>query len=175
MTVRYLGELTLGGVVPGAAMLSAAGTAGINAALPDLQSRLAGLLAFKPTPVSFTAQIATLKDMIAGIEATIAVGLPAPGVSTQLAAIAELVAALQSQVGALNAQLSVIANLQAALGAAGIHAYAYEGAAGSLAAELGGAVGSSPGISPADVAHALALVTTVPATWAAMSSLLRVA
>jgi hypothetical protein len=174
MSTTYLGSLTVGGVLPGGVALGAAGVAGINAALPSLLEQLEGLLSFAPTPISLTAQISTLEAMITGLNAAITLGVMPPSLDTQIAGIAALIAALSSVVGGINAQLALITSFQAALGAAGVHAIAFEGPVANLGVELTGRLAAVPGLSPGDAAHALTLLTTVPATWAALAQLMKV-
>lgn len=174
MTTQHLGELTLGGTMPGASAAGIAGVAGINAALPTLQDQLASLLSFAPTPVSFAAQITGLQAMITGLQASITLGLVPPSLSTQLAALAAMIAALQLQISGINAQLTIIADFQNALGAAGVHAIAFQGAVSDFGGELAGRLSTVPGLAPGDPSNALVLLTTVPATWAAMAQVLKV-
>lgn len=171
MTVSYLGSLTVGGALPGVSAGVTAGVAGIDAALPDLVSRLAALQSFAPSPVSFTAQLGTAKLLVGSLEKAIALGLPAPSIAAQIAAVTALVTDLLASVNAVNAQLSILHTLQTRLAAAGVHALAFGGAAGALGAELETAVGALPGVAPGDDAHALVLFTTTPATWAALAAL----
>lgn len=175
MTTTYLGSFTVGGMMPGAAAVGVAGAAGINSALPDLLSRLASLQGWSPGAITIAAQITQLQAMITALNAQLTLGVQPPSIATQLAQLAQIIADLQAQIAGLNAQLSIIADFQAALGAAGVHLVAYEGAVGTFAPELAGRLMVVPGLNPADACHALALVTTVPATWAALASVLKVA
>lgn len=175
MTTTYLGSLTLGAALPGGAAVAAAATGGINAALPTLTDRLTALLAFSPTPVDFASRIAMLEAMIAGLKASMTLGLTPPSVVGQLADIAALIASLRAQIAGLQAHLAISMALQSAFGAAGVHALAFEGPAASFGPEVMARLAEVPGISPADHAHAIALLTTVPATWAAMAQLFKVA
>jgi hypothetical protein len=174
MTATYLGSLTLGGALPGGVLVGAAGVAGINGALPTLLDQLTALTAFAPTPVSFSAQIAGLNAMITGLQLSITAGLVPPSVDLQLAELAAMLAALQAQISSIQLQLEIVTDFQSALGAAGVHAVAFEGVVGALAGDVGSVLAAVP-ISPIDTAHAVVLVTTVPATWAAMAQLFKVA
>lgn len=173
--ITYVGNLSIGGAVPGAASAAIAGVAGINAALPDILARIAALQAFAPQPVSFVAQLALAQSMVSSVQAGIALGIPVPSIAAQIAAIAALVAELLAAVSAINVQLGIVTDFQALLGAAGLHLYAYAGQTGSLGPELSAALATGiPGGSPTDSAHALVMVTTVPATWTAMSHVFKV-
>lgn len=174
MTTTYLGSLSIGGVMPGANAIGIAGAAGINSALPNLASQLASLLAFTPQPVNFAAQISQLQTMITAIQLGVTLGLQPPSIASQLAAIAAMIAGLQAQISGLNAQLELIADFQGLLAAAGVHAYAFTGPVGNLSGELGARVDTTPGISGGDAGNALVLLTTTPATWAALSQIVQV-
>lgn len=166
MTVTALGSLTVGAAVPGVGVAVTAGVAGINAVLPDLESRLAMLLALPPTSPSFTAQIETATQIIASAQAAITLGLPLPDISSALAAA---LAALQALVSMVQAQLSAIVALQSPLTVAGVGAYVFDGPRDQLGYELGQAIG--PGNAHA---NALLLVTLDPVAWAALSAIVRV-
>lgn len=174
MTTTYLGSLTVGGVMPGAAAVGVAGAAGIGAVLPDLTSRLASLLAWSPTPITLAAQIGQLEAMIGALQAQLTLGVAPPSLATQLANLAAIVAGLEAQIAGVNVQLDIITDFQALLGAAGIHALAFAGLAGALGSELDARLASVPGLGPGDTANALVLLTTVPATWTALAQLLKV-
>ena len=173
MTATYLGSLTIGGTMPGAAAVGVAGAAGINSVLPDLLAEIEALLAWAPTPITFDAQLATLEAMITGINASITLGVPPPSILGQIANVAALVASLQGQVASLEAQLSIITAFQASLAAAGVHLVAYAGPVSSFGVEVQARLAAAPGLSPSDVCNALAFLTTVPATWAALATILK--
>lgn len=175
MTVTYLGSLTVGDANPGAVAISAAGAAGINGALPDIQARLAALLAWTPSPVSFEAQLTLVQGALASIQASIALGLPVPDIGAQVALIQAQIAALIAAIAAVEAQLAIILDFQALFGASGVHAYAYAGQVANLGSEISAETsGGLPGGSGTDSANAIVLVTTVPATWTALAQLLKV-
>jgi hypothetical protein len=175
MTTSYVGEFTIGGAVPGALAGVSAGIGGVNAALPDLQARLAALLAFQPAPISFAAQLSLAQATLSGIQLAIASGITPPDISAQLAAIAALVADLAAAVAGIDVQLTILSNLQTLLAAAGLHVYAFAGATNAAGGELTTALsGGVPGGAPTTAANALVLVTTVSATWAAMQGVFEV-
>lgn len=169
MTITSLGSLSVGAAVPGAATAVAAGTLGINTALPDIMARIEALLAFHPTPITFTEQLSLAQQTIASIQAGIALGLPIPSIELQIANMAALVADLQGQLIAINAQLAILAALQPQLLAVGIAAYAFDGTRSNLGSELAAAIG--PGSMHA---NALALVVTDPTVWLALSAIVKV-
>jgi hypothetical protein len=175
LTVAYVGSLSIGDAVPGAATVAAAGVAGISAALPDITARLEALAAFAPLPVDFTAQLVLAQQMLASVQLGISLGIPVPSIAAQIAAIVALVAELSAALAAINAQLEIIVDFQALLGAAGIHAYAYAGDTDQLGPELTAELAAGvPGGAASDPANALVLVTTLSATWTAMGSVFKV-
>lgn len=77
-------------------------------------------------------------------------------------------------IASLNAQLSALAGILAALGTAGIYLYQYSGTADSLGTSIQSVVGSGlPGGAPTDHVDALCLVASTPAAWAAMQTVLK--
>ncbi len=172
MTVTYLGSLTTGAAIPGAAALAAAGTAGINLALPDIEARLAGLLSFTPTPIDLTANLAVAQQVVASLQLSLSLGITPPDISAQLAIVAALVADLTASVVSVNAQLAIIAGFD--LGAAGIHAYTYAGQANQLGSEFSTELsGGFPSGAPTDATNAVLLATTIPATWSVLQTFLK--
>lgn len=175
MSVDYLGSLSIGDAVPAGLAASVAGVAGINLALPDIQARIDSLLAFSPGAVDFAAQLALANQIVLGIQAAISGGLTPPSIAVQIAQIAALIAELLATVTAINVQLGIVVDFQALLGAAGVHGYAFDGDTDQLGPELTTELaGGVPGGGPTDHANAVVLVTTVPATWAAMAQVFKV-
>jgi hypothetical protein len=173
--ITYLGSLSIGGVLPGAAAATVAGMAGINAALPDILARLDALAAFAPQPVSFSAQLGLANQMVTSVQAAISLGLPIPSIAAQLAIVGALVSDLLAAVSSVNAQLEILADFELLLGTAGVHAYAYAGDTGDLGAEFASELsGGTPGGAAGDAANALVLITTIPAVWAAMGEVFQV-
>ncbi len=160
MSLTYLGSLSVGVIAP-----SVAGTIAVT--LPHLIAQLDGLAAavaqLNASPPTIAASLTFANDMVASITAAIALGVQVPTLSVQLAAIAAFVATL-------SAEVAVLLGYQAALGSAGIHAYAFAGQANGL----GPAIPSTfPGGSPTDAVDALLLVTAIPASWAALGVVLK--
>jgi hypothetical protein len=175
MTIVHVGELSIGGAVPGASAAVDAGVAGINGALPDITARLGALAAFSPLPVDFAEQLTLAQSIVVSVQSGIALGLPVPSIADQIAQVSALVAELLATVTAVNAQLSIVLAVKSLLTAAGVSAYAYtglvNGLGGDVAAELAGGL---PGGSPTDPCNAVVLVTATPETWDAMSSFFKV-
>lgn len=176
MTTAYLGSISVGGSIPGASAGITAGIAGITSALDNLLAQLAALQAFVPVPLDFAAQLTLAQSMVTAIIAAQAAipPLPIPDIAAQIAIIAAQVAALIAQIAGIQANLAVLTDLAAPLAAAGVHGYAFDGDAGDFGAELDSAIGATPGISPADHSNAVVLLTTVGATWDAMSLVFKV-
>ena len=169
MTITAIGTLDLSTAIPGAALGASAGLTGINAALPDIEARLAALLAFTPTPVDFTAQLTLAQSIVASIQSGIALGLPVPDISAQIAAVAALIAELTALIALANAQITVLLDLQVTLSAGGVAAYAYDGTVANFGAEFDAELGGSGAHG-----NALVLLTVIPGTWSAMSAVLKV-
>lgn len=127
--VQHVGALTIGAIVPVALTATAAATAAINASLPSLQARVAGLVqlaaSLQLTPPSLSANLTAAADLLASLQAAVTLGLP--GVEFQVAGVATLLATLQVQVAALEASLSLIAGIEATLGGAAVHLYSLTG------------------------------------------------
>lgn len=172
MTITSLGELSVGATVPGAASACAAGDLGINLALPDIEARLSALadvIAHPPLPIDFSAQLTQAVSIVASIQSCITLGITPPDMSAQIAAFTALMAELEASVLSINAQLTVIADLTAALAAVGVELYAFEGPADTFGGELTVAIG----VDFAPV-NGLALVVHDPATWTALSQIMKV-
>lgn len=162
MTVTYLGSLTVGDAMPGA-------VAAMDATVPDLQARMAALATFAPSTGTFAANLQLANDIAASVQAAITAGITPPSASAQLAAVAALVAELE-------ASLSFALEIVEAFGVAGIHAYRYTGQAGNLGTEFQAELsGGFPGGASSDATDGVLLATTVPAAFAALAKLLKVA
>lgn len=156
MSATYLGGMTVGGACAGA-------EAGIALAATDLQAKISALLAFNPQPVSLTAQLELAQAALASINAAIAIGLPMPDISAQIAIVL-------AQLGILQSQLAALAALQAAFAVGGLHVYAAHSDAINLAADFGTLI-------PADghlvgATDALLIATNRPEAWVALGAIL---
>jgi hypothetical protein len=166
--ITVLGSLSLAVALPGAAVAADAGVSGINGALPDIQARIDALTAFAPSPISFTADIATANAIIASINATITAGLSPPDIASQIAQIAALLAELTAIATAVQTSLNLIIAFQAELATGGVAGYAFDGAQNVLGSELATALGGSTAH-----ANAVILVTQSPSTWLAMQAIFK--
>lgn len=160
MSLVYLGSVSLATAVPLAFEVDAA-------TIPKLEAEVAGLVAAQADlnlhPPSITASLALAQQLVAGIQAAIALGVEEPSLSVQLAALAALLVTVE-------ADLAVAVSLQTALAAGGVHLYAYTGPANGLGPSI---PDHFPGGAPTDAANALIFATTTPATWAQMQLLFK--
>lgn len=164
MTLAYVGEIDMTAVLPGVA--AALGTAKIA-----LEAQIAALVGFKAqVSLSFTDQIGILLQAKAALEAAIALGLQPPSLAAQIQITAQVATALQLQ-------LQVILDLFTLFANAGIHVWAYDGAANGLGPALTTALtgGLPSGAGAAEHVDALVLATSIGATWTAMGKVFKTA
>jgi hypothetical protein len=162
MTITHVGSLTLGGAMPGAVAVSVASQA-------DIEARLAALLSFTPTPVDFTVSLTLAIQTLASVQAAMVAGITPPSIDLQIALIL-------AQIAELTASLSIIATFGGYMAAAGIHVYAYDGTVGNMAVDLDSQLfdGVPGGTGAGQHCNALVLLTTVGASWTAMSNVFQV-
>lgn len=146
MSFTFQGQVTLGGTLP--LVLSANASA-----LAEAQAKLTGALAAQAqiaiSPPTIATQIDALLAAIAALE------VAPPGVALDASAIATAIAEIQ-------ATISALVGLNAALGQSGVHLYTWAGPAGEAVP------GGIPGAGSQQAAFGVYLLTTVPATWSAM-------
>lgn len=130
----------------------------LASAYADLQARVTAMLAFNPAPIDFSAQLQIAVQMQENLQAAIDIGLPAPSIAAQIAIMKALVASLE-------AQLSIILNIQNAMLVEGVFAYAYSGPTDGLGPSIPAAL---PGGSGSEQTYALIFATATPACWGAM-------
>lgn len=179
MTAVYVGSLTIGAAVPGAATSAQAGFDGIDAAFPDLQARVDALvaevaaLATMPPLPSFADMLARAVELQASITLAMATpGLPPPpSIAGAIAALNALLADLTAMSVDLNAKLDGIVAFQTLLAGAGVHVIATDGALSGIGADIQGCVNTSVGSGHA---NAIALITTDALTWSKMSAVFKV-
>ncbi len=167
-TVRELGEVTLGDVLPGLAVARAALQLTGGIALAEVQAKLAGLInvqaALTLPPLPGAAIIGAAQVLLA-LEANI--GLAAP--TLQLAGTVALVAQLNLLLGQIRAQLA----LDFGLNIGGIAAYSYEGTADALGSSLASVTSAGlPGGGPSDQCYAVVLAASTPTARAAIRAAL---
>jgi len=166
MTLRYLGELSLGQAMPLAALVNAALVGAVGVGIGQLRAKLEGLarmqVALTVGPPTIAATIEGAIKTVARLEASIG----GPVITLQVAAIVALIGELTAQIGVLNAQLA----LQFPLGG-NVHLYSFDGRASELGPQLTSATaGGFPGGAPTDHANALVIATVEPATWLSMQA-----
>lgn len=136
MTVQLHGSQTLGQAVPLAATAAATATVALTQAMAPLQARVTGLLSLQVslalTPPSFADAIAKAQALIQALIA--AAALPLPSVDVQAAGVAALLLELGAQLAALEASLSLVAEMP--LSTPGIYAYSMSGPIAPTANEL---------------------------------------
>lgn len=164
MTITALGSITIGDSVPGT--LDA-----LLAASADLNQRIAAYADFRVAvvPPSLAADIALCESLLVGLQLNFTLGIQPPSIALQFELMATALALLQ-------AQLQIIKDLFGLFGTAGLHLYRYAGAVNAFGGELATELASGlPGGAGGDAANALVLITTIPATWAVMAQVFKVA
>jgi len=179
MTLRVLGEVSVGELLPVGVAAAAQIDASLAVAIPQVTADLE--LAADVT-ASLEAQVAVPTDPTQALTAALALFTSGQLAASLTAGIGELgaslsadlslnlakLSALRAALAALEQGLRFSADLKAGLAMPGIEAFAYEGAVDALAGELGEALGGD-----AQGAQALVLVVRSPAAWAALSALVR--
>lgn len=158
MALTYLGELTVGGLMP-------ALTAAQAAALAELQGKLAGIVRVQASLTIKPPALAASIEAVAKVGAALALAIDGPTVSLQLTALGALVASLEAQIAAL---------VGLPLGTAGIHAYAWLGRTQDFGPALTSALtGGLPGGNAGDETQGLVLAAREAASWSALSACMR--
>lgn len=152
--ITYLGNISIGGCIPGV-------PAALAVSLNNLEAQIAALLAFTPGQVNFAAQLALAEQILASVQASIS--LVPPSIALQISLIAGLLAALR-------AQLQIILTLKDLMATAGVDAYSYDGRVDALGTELQAEIGLGlpSGGNGATHCNAVVLITSLGATWGAM-------
>lgn len=148
MSLTYLGQISAGAAVPGAGIA-------ISAAIPDLEARIAALLAFQPAEITLAAQLDLALALVAMLQEAITLGIVPPGIAAQIAAVLALL-------GELQAKLTLIQGIVGLFARAGIHAYTYTGGAAAFgSAMLTELAGGFPGGGPADATAAIVIAANI--------------
>lgn len=152
--ITYLGSYSVGGLMPSMVSMFA-GT------ISNLRSQLNGALRVNG---SLTVNLPSLDARIAAVgRVAAALALQPPGVRFNIGANVSVIALLQ-------AQLALIAELQAAFGSAGVEAFVYDGPANSAGSEIAGAIAGGSGGLVGEHIDALVFATKYPATFTAMGT-----
>lgn len=160
--LTYVGSLGLSAAVPAVATVFAS-------AIAELEGRIAALSAAVPSFTPPSVQLALAKQIVAAIEANIALGITPPSIDLQIGLFLALIAELQ-------ASLQIVLDIKNLFAAAGVHVYVYDGDAGDFGTELDAELvaGFPGGSGPTQHANAIILATTITATWSAMSQVFQV-
>jgi hypothetical protein len=96
-------------------------------------------------------------------------GITPPSIDIQIALIL-------AQIAELSASLAIIVEFGGFMAAAGVHLYAYNGTVSNMAVDLDGQLfdGVPGGTGGGQSCNALVLLTTIGATWTAMSGVFQV-
>src|SRR5262245_42943256 len=119
MALVYLGSLSVGTINHALGLALASAVPRINAQLAAFAQAVASLTL---TPPTIAGNLAIAQSLVATLQAQIALGIQVPTAAAQISIINGFIAALTIELGALGFPL----------GAAGIHAYAFDGQAQDL-------------------------------------------
>ena len=141
----------------------------LGVGLAGLESQLAALANWKPSvSISFAAQIELCQQIIASLQAALALGIQPPTIEVQINIMVAVVAALK-------ASIQLMLDFQTLLASGGVFAYAWDGPVtamgAAITAQLAGGFPDGSGVSHA---NAIILGTSVSATWTAMGGVFRV-
>lgn len=164
MSLVYVGELTIGDLLPGIAIPFIQAVGDLQARLDACIAAMAQITVGMP---SLSLQIQLALDIIANLQAAIAVGITPPTVSVQISVMVALIAQLE-------AELAIMLGIP--FSTAGVHVYAYDGTVGAFGGEVTTALsaGVPGGAGPGQHCDAIVLATVIPTTWAALSLVFKV-
>lgn len=156
MTTEVVGSFSVGGLIPGALVAYGAVEGNLNGQLAA-QGNLKLSLVAGPPSVAAAAQVA----------ANVVLAVTTPTFGIALSANLDAIAIIQ-------AQLAALAGIFAALGTAGIVLLTSDTTLAALGGEITTAVaGGIPGAVPSNSVHAITLIATTPAAWAALAQILK--
>lgn len=182
MTAYYIADTSIGGAVPAAMTSVQLGVDGIGLAVPDIEARiasllatLAGLAAMPPFP-DFPSMLVKANALAAQIGIAIATpGLPPPpSLSTAIAALTALLTDLTTAITDINGKLTAMAAFQTLMANAGVHVITYDGPRSNFGGDVQGQINANVPGSGATFTWGIALLTTTSATQAAMAQVFRV-
>lgn len=134
MTVEHVGSLTPGECLPLALQAQLRLNAALTIKLPEIQAKIAGLLAAKDKLAVELPSVDRALDIAAKL------ALSPPSLNLQLTAIAALLAELQAELAQIQADLAFCANLGLIFGTPGVHLYVFEGQAEVFGPEMANAL-----------------------------------
>ena len=164
MTAQLVANASVGQCVPTTASLVATGAT-------ELAAKLAGVteatLRMSVTPPSLAAQVTAFSNIIASLEAQIALAATLGG---SLPSIQVDVTAMLAVIADLQASLSALLALQVTLGTAGVYVITHEGASETHGSEMQEIVSD---IAPAgNNVHSVTLLCTSPAVFEALGAVI---
>jgi hypothetical protein len=159
-TITELGEVSVGACIPTALGAFGALEGNLNGQLAAAGNLKLALNVGPPS-------IAVAGEIGAEVTAQVMASVTLPYFGIAIDANLEVIASIQ-------AQLSALVGIIASLGAAGVYLYRYDGTADSFGSALGSVVGSGlPGGAGTDDVHALTLIASTPAAWAAIGAIFK--
>lgn len=167
MALQYHGSKTIGACIPLAGQITASASVAIQGLIAELAAKLQGYLNVQAA-LTLTLPAVQVQATIAGayqVIANLSLAVVPPSASLQLAGAVAIIAELTAQLGALNAALDLVADLNATLAKAGVHLYTYTGTSAGLGQALQAATSTGlPGGDAASPCAAVILATDVTAT-----------
>jgi len=153
MTTTYIGEETIGAMLP---------FPGLVAAQVELEAKLAAMVTLSAQlglpALSIGAQLQIAAQITAGLQASLTIGITPPSISAQLGIVLAVIAQLRVQLALFDI-----------LATAGVFAYAIDAATNAVGGELSTALAAGfPGHGPTTHANVLVLGAVDPAVWTAM-------
>lgn len=166
------------------------GSLGIGSLLFGLQTELDAALDFQvQLGLTGLPNIAAILAAIAGLQASLVLGIGLPDVSLSLSSSLALSAGIAAQIGGLSALVdaavalkipatTLAGQLEAALGAGPVFVVAWDGvslssAGSSISADFSAGMTLGPNsIAPSDITYGVLLVTKAPSAWVGMQALL---
>lgn len=165
MTTTYIGEESIGVMIPGAVALVAPSQAQLQA---TFDATLAASIAVG-IPTTIADLLALANSILAALESMLAHGLQPPTITGQAAIFASTLAQLTLQL----APYLVFASLVAT---GGVFAYVYDGTTAGAGAEFTTALaGGFPGHSGSDHCNMLVMGCVAGVTWTAMQAIFKTA
>lgn len=151
--LTYLGSLTVGAAIPLLLAAQLQLSLSLGPIMAELTAKLAAALklsvslAIKPPSIAVSLQLALA--LVAQLQA----GFTPPSINFGVSAVLQLIAELQLKIGLLQVALSLALQLEGLMGAAGVHAFVYEGPISGLPTAMGG-VSASTGLPASTVVYA---------------------
>lgn len=174
MIIRLFGTKSLGQCVPSALTAQAEGLASLQAQLGEISARINALAEaqahFTLNPPTLAGSLQTCGEILAGLAASIALGVPSIDASATANVVAEI-ADLTAELGSIQAKIEALVEIGVQLGAVGITIHGYRGRADRLGTAAGGEfVSGLPGGQPDDEMGSILLSTASPESLLALAA-----